>query len=182
MGESRQTGRDTPQSVTIFSEKLMSDRNQDDVRDVLRCTAGIAFQTAETEKTPFVCAAIHWARPAISTSMASRTLPCTSATRSTLGRPRLRAGGDPETQPTTVAGQPADCALAKRSAGSAAAWGSLLFWQPCHAKFCSCCSTATAEPPTSGYAALFCAPYFSLNRTTTRAANCSSPSPAASPG
>ena len=37
-----------PQSVTVFTEKLMNDRNQDDFREVLRTTAGVTFQSGET--------------------------------------------------------------------------------------------------------------------------------------
>ena len=48
IGKGQQAVRDIPQSVTIFTEKLMNDRNQDDFRDVLRSTAGVTFQAGET--------------------------------------------------------------------------------------------------------------------------------------
>ncbi len=48
VGKGNQDIRDIPQSVTVFTEKLMSDRNQDDFRDVLRTTAGVTFQAGET--------------------------------------------------------------------------------------------------------------------------------------
>ncbi len=48
VGKGKQDIRDIPQSVTVFTEKLMNDRNQDDFRDVLRTTAGVSFQAGET--------------------------------------------------------------------------------------------------------------------------------------
>ena len=48
VGKGKQDIKDIPQSVTVFSEKLMADRNQDDFRDVLRTTAGVTFQAGET--------------------------------------------------------------------------------------------------------------------------------------
>ena len=48
VGKGNQDIKDIPQSVTVFTEKLMSDRNQDDFREVLRTTAGVTFQAGET--------------------------------------------------------------------------------------------------------------------------------------
>jgi catecholate siderophore receptor len=48
IGTGKQALRDIPQSVTVFTERLMNDRNQDDFRDVLRSTAGVTFQAGET--------------------------------------------------------------------------------------------------------------------------------------
>jgi len=48
IGKGQQDIRDIPQSVTVFTEKLMNDRNQDDFREVLRTTAGVTFQAGET--------------------------------------------------------------------------------------------------------------------------------------
>lgn len=48
VGKGNQDIRDIPQSVTVFTEKLMNDRNQDDFREVLRTTAGVTFQAGET--------------------------------------------------------------------------------------------------------------------------------------
>ena len=48
IGKGKQDIKDIPQSVTVFTEKLMTDRNQDDFRDVLRTTAGVTFQAGET--------------------------------------------------------------------------------------------------------------------------------------
>ena len=48
VGKGNQDIKDIPQSVTVFTEKLMNDRNQDDFRDVLRTTAGVTFQAGET--------------------------------------------------------------------------------------------------------------------------------------
>ncbi|WP_243405755.1 TonB-dependent siderophore receptor [Simplicispira sp. 125] len=48
VGKGNQDIRDIPQSVTVFTEKLMNDRNQDDFREVLRTTAGVTFQSGET--------------------------------------------------------------------------------------------------------------------------------------
>ncbi|RJG08015.1 TonB-dependent siderophore receptor [Noviherbaspirillum cavernae] len=48
IGKGNQELRDVPQSVTVITERLMSDRNLDDFRDVLRNTAGVTFQAGET--------------------------------------------------------------------------------------------------------------------------------------
>lgn len=48
IGKGDQDLKDIPQSVTVMTEKLMSDRNLDDFRDVLRTTAGVTFQAGET--------------------------------------------------------------------------------------------------------------------------------------
>ena len=48
VGKGTQDIKDIPQSVTVFTEKLMTDRNQDDFREVLRTTAGVTFQAGET--------------------------------------------------------------------------------------------------------------------------------------
>ena len=48
VGKGKQAIKDIPQSVTVFTEKLMADRNQDDFREVLRTTAGVTFQAGET--------------------------------------------------------------------------------------------------------------------------------------
>ncbi len=48
VGKGKQDIKDIPQSVTVFTEKLMADRNQDDFREVLRTTAGVTFQAGET--------------------------------------------------------------------------------------------------------------------------------------
>ena len=48
IGKGNQDIKDIPQSVTVFTEKLMSDRNQDDFREVLRTTAGVTFLAGET--------------------------------------------------------------------------------------------------------------------------------------
>lgn len=48
IGKGDQELRDIPQSVTVMTEKLMSDRNLDDFREVLRTTAGVTFQAGET--------------------------------------------------------------------------------------------------------------------------------------
>ncbi|MBV7427059.1 TonB-dependent siderophore receptor [Acidovorax sp. sif0715] len=48
VGKGNQDIKDIPQSVTVFTEKLMNDRNQDDFREVLRTTAGVTFQSGET--------------------------------------------------------------------------------------------------------------------------------------
>lgn len=47
IGKGRQELRDVPQSVTVVTEKLIDDRNLDTLKDVLKNTAGIAFQAAE---------------------------------------------------------------------------------------------------------------------------------------
>ena len=48
VGKGNQDIKDIPQSVTVFTEKLMNDRNQDDFREVLRTTAGVTFLSGET--------------------------------------------------------------------------------------------------------------------------------------
>ncbi|MCT9812801.1 TonB-dependent siderophore receptor [Acidovorax sp. Be4] len=48
VGKGKQDIKDIPQSVTVFTERLMTDRNQDDLREVLRTTAGVTFQAGET--------------------------------------------------------------------------------------------------------------------------------------
>ena len=40
--------KDIPQTVTVMTEKLMTDRNYDDFREVLKSTAGVTFQAGET--------------------------------------------------------------------------------------------------------------------------------------
>jgi len=47
IGKGKQALRDIPQSITVVTEKLITDRNLDTVKDVLRQTAGITFQAAE---------------------------------------------------------------------------------------------------------------------------------------
>ncbi|MEJ6001518.1 TonB-dependent receptor [Paucibacter soli] len=47
IGKGKQELRDIPQSVTVVTEKLMDDRNLDNLKDVLKNTAGITFQAAE---------------------------------------------------------------------------------------------------------------------------------------
>ena len=48
VGKGKQDIKDIPQSVTVFTERLMNDRNQDDFREVLRTTAGVTFLAGET--------------------------------------------------------------------------------------------------------------------------------------
>ena len=40
--------KDIPQTVTVMTEKLMSDRNLDDFREVLKTTSGVTFLAGET--------------------------------------------------------------------------------------------------------------------------------------
>jgi catecholate siderophore receptor len=47
IGKGTQELRDIPQSITVITEKLMDDRNQDTMKEALRNTAGITFQAAE---------------------------------------------------------------------------------------------------------------------------------------
>ncbi|WP_077037721.1 TonB-dependent siderophore receptor [Pelomonas sp. KK5] len=47
IGKGKQDIRDIPQAVTIITEKLLDDRNFDNVKEVLRNTSGITFQAAE---------------------------------------------------------------------------------------------------------------------------------------
>ncbi len=44
----RQQLRDIPQSVTVMTELLMDDRNLDDLRELLKTTAGVTFMAGET--------------------------------------------------------------------------------------------------------------------------------------
>ena len=48
IGKGNQELRDIPQSVTVFTEKQLQDRNLDDLREVLRSTAGVTFLSGET--------------------------------------------------------------------------------------------------------------------------------------
>ena len=48
IGKGKQQLRDIPQSVTVMTEKLIQDRNLDDLREVLRTTAGVSFVAGET--------------------------------------------------------------------------------------------------------------------------------------
>lgn len=48
IGKGDQALRDIPQTVTVMTEKLLSDRNLDDFREVLQTTAGVTFQAGET--------------------------------------------------------------------------------------------------------------------------------------
>lgn len=48
IGKGEQKLRDIPQSVTVFTERLMDDRNLDDFKDVLRTTSGVTFVAGET--------------------------------------------------------------------------------------------------------------------------------------
>ncbi|MBW8843673.1 MAG: TonB-dependent siderophore receptor [Burkholderiales bacterium] len=47
IGKGKQDIRDIPQSLTVVTEKLIDDRNLDNVKEVLKNTAGITFQAAE---------------------------------------------------------------------------------------------------------------------------------------
>jgi catecholate siderophore receptor len=47
IGKGNQPLRDIPQSVTVVTEKLLDDRNQDTLKEALKNTAGISFQAAE---------------------------------------------------------------------------------------------------------------------------------------
>ncbi len=47
IGKGNQELRNIPQSITVLTEKLITDRNFDTVKDVLRNTGGISFQAAE---------------------------------------------------------------------------------------------------------------------------------------
>lgn len=47
IGKGKQALRDIPQSVTVVTEKLISDRHLDTVKEVLHNTSGISFQAAE---------------------------------------------------------------------------------------------------------------------------------------
>ena len=48
IGKSTQELLEVPQSMTVQTERLMEDRNFDQLRDVLRATGGITFQAGET--------------------------------------------------------------------------------------------------------------------------------------
>lgn len=48
IGKGQQALRDIPQSVTVMTEMLLSDRNLDDFREVLKTTAGVTFLAGET--------------------------------------------------------------------------------------------------------------------------------------
>lgn len=47
IGKGKQDLRDIPQGLTVVTEKLIDDRNLDNVKEVLKNTAGITFQAAE---------------------------------------------------------------------------------------------------------------------------------------
>lgn len=47
IGKGKQEIRDLPQSITVVTEKVMLDRKLDNVKEVLKNTAGITFQAAE---------------------------------------------------------------------------------------------------------------------------------------
>lgn len=47
IGKGKQALRDIPQSITVVTEKLISDRNLDTVKDALRQTSGVTFLAAE---------------------------------------------------------------------------------------------------------------------------------------
>ena len=47
IGKGSQELRNIPQSITVVTEKLIDDRNLDNLKDVLRNTAGVTFQAAE---------------------------------------------------------------------------------------------------------------------------------------
>ncbi len=47
IGKGKQDIRDIPQAITIVTEKVIDDRKMDNVKEVLRNTAGITFQAAE---------------------------------------------------------------------------------------------------------------------------------------
>ena len=47
IGKGKQALRDIPQSITVVTEKLITDRHLDTVKEVLHQTAGITFQAAE---------------------------------------------------------------------------------------------------------------------------------------
>ena len=47
IGKGKQELRDIPQSITVVTEKLMDDRAQETLKEVLHNTAGVSFQAAE---------------------------------------------------------------------------------------------------------------------------------------
>ncbi len=48
IGKGTQDLRDIPQTVTVMTERLMDDRNLDDLRQVLKTTSGVTFLAGET--------------------------------------------------------------------------------------------------------------------------------------
>ncbi|MFN4005288.1 MAG: TonB-dependent receptor [Hylemonella sp.] len=48
IGKGQEKLRDIPQSITVHTERLMDDRNFDDLKEVLRTTGGITFLSGET--------------------------------------------------------------------------------------------------------------------------------------
>jgi catecholate siderophore receptor len=48
IGKGKQKIRDIPQSMTVLTEKLLDDRNMDDLKEALRTTGGITFLSGET--------------------------------------------------------------------------------------------------------------------------------------
>jgi len=48
IAKGQQALKDIPQTVTVMTEKLMDDRNLDDLRQVLKTTSGVTFQAGET--------------------------------------------------------------------------------------------------------------------------------------
>ena len=48
IAKGQQQIRDIPQTVTVMTEKLMDERNFDDIREVLKATSGVTFQAGET--------------------------------------------------------------------------------------------------------------------------------------
>jgi len=48
IGKGQQELRDIPQSMTVMTERLLSDRNADDLKEALHHTAGITFLSGET--------------------------------------------------------------------------------------------------------------------------------------
>lgn len=48
IAKGQQALKDIPQTVTVMTEKLMDDRNLDDLRELLKTTAGVTFMAGET--------------------------------------------------------------------------------------------------------------------------------------
>ncbi len=48
VGKGKQAVRDIPQSMTVLTERLLTDRNDTDFKEALRHTAGVTFLTGET--------------------------------------------------------------------------------------------------------------------------------------
>ncbi len=48
IGKTEQELRDIPQTVTVMTERLIADRNFDDLKEVLKATAGVTFLAGET--------------------------------------------------------------------------------------------------------------------------------------